>query len=114
MVTPSQPVDLYLRVSRVGGREHLISPDEQERRARDLARERALTVGRVLTDLDESGGKWERPGLQRALQRVQAGESGGIIVAWLDRLSRDSEHAHRLVREISEAGGAIYAPDAPA
>src|SRR5437763_15303902 len=113
MVKPTRPVDIYVRVSRVGGREHLISPDEQERRARALAQERGLRVGTVLTDLDESGGKWERPGLQEALRRVEGGQSGGVIVAWLDRLSRDSEHAHALVRRVSEAGGAIYAPDAP-
>jgi site-specific DNA recombinase len=113
MVKPSRPVDIYVRVSRVGGREHLISPDEQERRARELAKERGLRVGEVLTDLDESGGRWERPGLQEALQRVESGRSGGVIVAWLDRLSRDSEHAHALVRRIGDAGGSIYAPDAP-
>jgi site-specific DNA recombinase len=113
MTKPSKPVDLYLRVSRVGGREHLISPDEQERRARQLAHERGLKVGKVLTDLDESGGKWERPGLQEALTRVRDGKSGGLIVAWLDRLSRDSEHAHRLIRELHESGGVVYAPDAP-
>jgi DNA invertase Pin-like site-specific DNA recombinase len=72
------------------------------------------TVGEIITDLDESGGKWERPGLQHALARVEAGESAGVIVAWLDRLSRDSEHAHALVRRITDAGGTIYAPDAPA
>lgn len=105
--------DIYLRVSRVGGRKNLISPDEQERRARELAREKHLTVGKVLIDLDESGGKWDRPGLQEALERVRAGQSGGLIVAWLDRLSRDSEHAHRLVRELAESGGTVYAPDAP-
>jgi DNA invertase Pin-like site-specific DNA recombinase len=115
VVKPSRPVDIYVRVSRVGKRgERLISPDEQERRARDLARERGLDVGEVLTDLDESGGKLDRPGLSEALRRVEARKSGGGIVAWLDRLSRDSEHAHGLVRRIDEAGGAIYAPDAPA
>jgi DNA invertase Pin-like site-specific DNA recombinase len=113
VVKQTRPVDIYVRVSRVGGREHLISPDEQERRARELATEQALRIGEVLTDLDESGGRWERPGLQEALHRVESGRSGGIIVAWLDRLSRDSEHAHALIRRISDAGGAIYAPDAP-
>lgn len=98
----------------MGGRENLISPDEQEKRARQLAKEKRLQVGKVLVDLDESGGKWERPGLQEALERVRTGKSGGLIVAWLDRLSRDSEHAHRLVRELAEAGATIYAPDAPA
>jgi DNA invertase Pin-like site-specific DNA recombinase len=108
-----KPVDLYVRVSRVGGREHLISPDEQELRGRQLAEQYGLTVGEVVVDLDESGGKWERPGLQKALARVERGESGGVIVAWLDRLSRDSEHAHTLIRRIGDAGGRIYAPDAP-
>lgn len=108
-----KPVDLYVRVSRVGGRENLISPAEQERRGRALAAERGLAVAEVLTDLDESGGKLERPGLQEALRRVEVGLTGGVIVAWLDRLSRDSEHAHALVRRITDAGGAIYAPDAP-
>jgi site-specific DNA recombinase len=115
MPKPTRPLDIYVRVSRVGGRENLISPDEQERRARELAKERGLRVHpEILTDLDESGGKWERPGLQAALERVRTGKSGGIIVAWLDRLSRDSEHAHRLVRELNESGGVILAPDAPA
>lgn len=113
MVKPSLPVDVYIRVSRVGGREHLISPEEQEHRARALARERGLRVGKILTDLDESGGKLDRPGLQEALRRVEGGDSGGVIVAWLDRLSRDSEQALGLVRRISDAGGVIYAPDAP-
>jgi DNA invertase Pin-like site-specific DNA recombinase len=107
------PVDIYLRVSRVGKRENLISPDEQERRARALAQGKGLAVGEVFTDLDESGGKWDRPGLQAILERVKLKESGGVIVAWLDRLSRDSEHAQRLLREIDEAGGKVYAPDAP-
>ncbi|MGH2832070.1 MAG: recombinase family protein, partial [Solirubrobacteraceae bacterium] len=113
MVQVGKPLDVYVRVSRVGGRQHLISPQDQERRGRALAKERGLKVGKVLTDLDESGGKLDRPGLQEALVRVRSGESGGMIVAWLDRLSRDSEQALRLVREISESGGAIYAPDAP-
>jgi len=114
MAKPTRPVDIYIRVSRVGKRgETLISPDEQERRARALADEKGLRVGVVLTDLDESGGKLDRPGLTAALERVENRDSGGVIVAWLDRLSRDSEHAHGLLRRIDAAGGKLYAPDAP-
>src|ERR1044071_5158576 len=99
MTQPTFPIDVYVRVSRVGNRGHrLISPDEQIKRAKGLAAERGLTIGEVFTDLDESGGKLDRPGLNEVLRRVEAGESGGMIVAWLDRLSRDSEHAHGLVR----------------
>lgn len=110
------PVDIYVRVSRVGKRgERLISPAEQEKRSRQHAAQHGLIIGTVLPpDLDQSGGKLNRPGLNEALRRVEAGESGGIIVGWLDRLSRDNEQAHGLVRRIMEAGGRIYAPDAPA
>ena len=62
-------VDVYCRVSRVGGREHLISPEEQERDARAFAGRRGLAVGEVFTDIDASGGTLERPQLQRALDR---------------------------------------------
>jgi DNA invertase Pin-like site-specific DNA recombinase len=114
MVKPTLPVDIYVRVSRVGGRENLISPDEQERRGREHLQGLDVPVGKVLVDLDESGGKWDRPGLQDGLQRVEAGVSGGLCVGWLDRLTRDSEHAHTLLRRINDAGGTVYAPDAPA
>jgi DNA invertase Pin-like site-specific DNA recombinase len=91
-----------------------MSPEDQEQRAREHAREKGLKIGIVLPpDLDESGGKWERPGLQKALVRVREGKSGGIIVADLDRLTRDAEHGQRLLREIDESGGAVYAPNAP-
>ncbi len=101
-------------MSRVGGRENLISPEEQERRARAHAKELGLKIGIVLpADLDESGGNWDRPGLQEALRRVREGKSGGIVVADIDRLSRDSEHGHRLIRELEQAGASFWAPNAP-
>lgn len=106
------PVDLYLRQSSSTDKSDL-SPEDQERIGRREAERRNLTIGEVIFDKDQSGGKWERKGLQTALRRVKEGTSGGIIIAWLDRLSRDSEHAMRLIREIDEAGGMIYAPDAP-
>ena len=50
------PVDVYVRVSRVGGREHMISPEEQERDARAFAVRRGLNVAEVISDIDRSGG----------------------------------------------------------
>jgi Recombinase/Recombinase zinc beta ribbon domain/Resolvase, N terminal domain len=44
---------------------------------------------------------------------VKEGKSSGIIVADLKRLSRDTEHGKRLMRELEEAGGRFYSPEAP-
>ena len=78
-------VDIYTRVSRKGTREHLTSHEDQERQARAFARSQGLTIGRVLSDEDVSGGTLERPKLQEALGRIRASQSGGIVVAYLSR-----------------------------
>jgi DNA invertase Pin-like site-specific DNA recombinase len=104
-------VDIYIRVSRVGGREHLISPEEQERDARAFAEKRGLKIGQVFTDLDESGGTTDRPELQKALDRVRSGKSQGIVVAYLSRLTRDTQQGLELIAEIQAAGGEVYAPN---
>src|SRR4051794_9398557 len=113
MVKPTLPVDIYVRVSRVGGREHLTSPDDQEREARTFAASQALTIGRVISDLDTSGGTLDRPGLQEALGRVERHESGGIVVAYLSRASRDTVQGLALLEQVRHAGGAVYAPNLP-
>ena len=104
-------VDIYIRVSRVGGRENLISPEEQEKDARAFAVKRGLEIGRVFIDLDESGGTTDRPELQKALERVRSGKSGGIVVAYLSRLTRDTAQGLGLIAEIQGAGGEVYAPN---
>lgn len=109
-------VDIYVRVSRRGGREDekFHSPEEQEQLARQYAKGRGLKVGIVLTpDIDRSGGTVEREGLKQALERVRSGESQGIVVAWIDRFSRDAAQAYDLLRSFDDAGGRVFAPEAP-
>lgn len=113
MVKPTKPVDVYVRVSRVGGREHLMSPEEQERDARNFASSHGLAVGKVLTDLDKSGGTLARPGLQEALERVERKVSGGIVVAYLSRASRDTRQGLDLLDAITRTGGVVFAPNLP-
>jgi site-specific DNA recombinase len=112
----SLPVDIYIRVSRRGGREDekFHSPAEQEQIARAYAKQRRLRVGVVLApDIDRSGGTVNREGLQQALSRIRTGASQGFVVAWIDRFSRDAAQAYDLLREIEDAGGRVYAPEAP-
>jgi DNA invertase Pin-like site-specific DNA recombinase len=80
------PLDIYVRVSRVGGREGdcFISTELQEEKCRALAQARGLDVGQVFIDLDRSGGKMDRPEFKKVLARIEGQVSGGVIVARID------------------------------
>jgi site-specific DNA recombinase len=113
MTKPKLPVDIYTRVSRKGSREHLTSPQDQEKEARRFAQAHGLKVGEVLHDADKSGGTLARPALQEALRRIRDRESGGIVVAYLSRASRDTRQGLSLLDEITRAGGVLFAPNLP-
>ena len=113
MVKPKLPVDIYTRVSRQNGREHMRSPEDQEQDARHFARGNRLVVGEVFCDVDHSGGTLDRPGLQKCLRRVESGLSGGVVVSYLSRASRDTVQGLQLLDRITAVGGAVFAPNLP-
>ena len=69
-----KPRDIYCRVSRVGGRNgnSFISPQLQEERCRAM-----ITAPRWAKSsaMDVGGGTMDRPGLNRALDRVRVNRS---------------------------------------
>jgi len=101
------PLDGYIRVSRVGPRAsgNFISPEVQEEQIRSYASVRGREVGRLHVELDRSGTDASRPRFREALRRVCEGESGGVIVAKLDRFGRSVPDALDAIRQIHEAGG---------
>jgi site-specific DNA recombinase len=102
-------LDGYVRVSRIGGREgeRFISPAAQRQEIEAWIRARGARVGEVFEELDESGGREDRPLLIEAIERVEAGESGGIVVAKLDRFGRSLTAGLRAIQRIEKAGGTI-------
>lgn len=110
--SPSKPIDIYTRQSRQGKREES-SAEEQERQARSFLESHNLRPGVVEHDADKSGGTLKRPGLQKLLKRVQVGESGGMVVAYLSRASRDTVQGLQLLDTVTQAGGVLYAPNLP-
>jgi DNA invertase Pin-like site-specific DNA recombinase len=109
----TRPLDIYVRVSQVRGREgeSFISPKDQEERCRQAISARGLEVGEVLTDLDQSGGKMDRPAFNEALERIREGISGGIVVAKIDRFGRTAARALLAVEEINSLGGVVIAAE---
>jgi len=110
---PKLPVAIYVRVSRVAGREgdSYISPEEQEERCRAYLRAHGLEAGDVFVDEDRSGRTMRRPGFEAAMDAIRAGRSGGIVVARLNRLARNRVATIRTVNEIEELGAAFLSVD---
>lgn len=106
-------VDGYIRVSRVAGRsgESFISPDEQRRAVEAYALAHKLEVAEWHTDLDQSGGTLDRPAFQAALERCRNGETGGIIAAKLDRLTRSTVGLGTLIEEARAGSWNLIAVD---
>ncbi len=106
---PTKPVDVYIRVSRVGDREgdSFQSPKQQEERCRAQLKADRLKVGKVFTDLDQSGGKASRPAFDEMLARVADGTSGGVIVHDLSRFGRSTRNVLDGV-DFIESHGAIF------
>ena len=109
----TRPLDIYVRVSDVRGRagDGFINPADQEQRCRALATARNYKTGEVFTDLDVSGGKMQRPGLDQAIERIRDGQSGGIIVAKLDRFARTLVGGLQTMEEINTLGGVVVIAD---
>jgi site-specific DNA recombinase len=106
---PTEPLDVYVRVSRVNDREgdSFQSPQVQEERCRALLVSKGLQAGGAFVDLDETGGQESRPALDRALARIAEGVSGGLVVYKLNRLGRRRFTEDIIVNHI-EAHGATF------
>ncbi len=105
-MTPKR-VDGYIRVSRIGGRagDGYISPEVQREQIAAFAGLMGVEIDTWHDDQDYSGGNVERPGFLEVIRRIEAGETGGVIVARIDRFARSAPDGGAMVRRILGAGG---------
>lgn len=103
----------YVRVSRVNGREgdSFISPEVQREQVEALATLNRIDVVDWQTDLDQSGGDYDRDGFQTALAAVERGEADTVLVAKLSRFARSVPDACKAIRRLEAAGGTLIAAD---
>jgi DNA invertase Pin-like site-specific DNA recombinase len=109
MATQSRTADGYIRVSRKGGREgeSFISPEVQRKKIADWAKLHDIEIVQWWEEIDQSGAKLQRPMFQEALARCDRGETGGIVVARLDRFARSAVDALESIKRLNEAGARL-------
>ncbi len=97
-------LDGYCRVSQVKGRggESFLSPDLQRQQIESWAKAHGHKIAWWHTDLDQSGGKMDRPGFNEMMARVESGETGGVVVAKLDRFARSLPGALEAIKHLDE------------
>lgn len=102
-------LDGYIRVSRVGGRsgDAFISPGEQKDRVKAWAKAQGHQIAKWHEDLDQPGSKADRPGLTAAMERIESGATGGLVVARLDRFGRSVQDSANLLARIRKADGVL-------
>jgi DNA invertase Pin-like site-specific DNA recombinase len=100
-------LDGYVRVSQVRGREgeSFISPAEQRENIERYIAMRRARVGQIFEELDQSGARDDRPKLATAIARVEAGQSGGLVVSELDRFGRSLVDGLAAIERLQAAGG---------
>lgn len=102
------PAVIYARISKDDRGDHL-GVDRQERLCRELAVRDGLTVGDVLVDNDVSAysGK-RRPGFERLMEMMKAGDAGAVITYHSDRLYRRTTDLERLVNVVESARTQVH------
>jgi DNA invertase Pin-like site-specific DNA recombinase len=108
-VSKPKSADGYIRVSRRAGREgeSFIAPEVQRNEIAAWAKLHEVKIVHWWKEMDQSGAKLERPMFQEALARCEAGETGGIVVARLDRFARSAVDALSSIRRLNEAGARL-------
>jgi site-specific DNA recombinase len=102
-------LDAYVRVSKVAGREgeSFISPTVQRERIEAWAQLHGACLTWHEPELDVSGGGMRRPVFDQILQRIRNGESGGMVVAKLDRFARTLVGALDVLEEFERQGAVL-------
>jgi site-specific DNA recombinase len=108
-MTPPLKLDAYVRVSKVAGRngESFISPTVQRERIEAWAQLHGTELTWHEPELDVSGGGMRRPVFDRIMARVRAGETGGVVVAKLDRFARTLVGALGVLEEFERHGAVL-------
>lgn len=100
---------IYTRVSTDDQAREGYSLDEQKHRGLQLIDREGWTHAGTFSDPGRSGADRQRPDLQRLLADVAAARIDVVLVAALDRLSRDAGHLREILMTFDAAGVRVIA-----
>jgi len=102
----------YIRVSTEEQANSGISLEAQKAKIRGYAELYELDLVEIIEDRGASGKNLKRDGIQKALEMIRNGESQGILVAKLDRLTRSIVDMNNLIKnyfgEHSDHQGTLF------
>jgi len=103
----------YDRYSRLGVRDasKLRTLDAQEGIRVEIADRHGVRLAASFEDRGKSGGTLNRPGLQKALAMIEAGDANVLVAAKLSRLSRSVRGALEIIERVTAAGGRVILGD---
>ena len=103
----------YVRVSRVSKRsgDSFLSPELQRQSIERVCQRRGLELVDVLEELDKSGGDTVALLWNKAIEMVERGEAGALVVWNLSRFSRSLPDALGAIARIGAAGGRLLSEE---
>jgi DNA invertase Pin-like site-specific DNA recombinase len=107
-------MDGYIRISKVNGRsgDSFLSPKIQRDTIERIAAAKGVELGEIVEERDVSGGKKIRDRqLGRLVEKVESGESNGLIVWRVSRFARDLQDCVETANRVTDAGGRFIAED---
>jgi DNA invertase Pin-like site-specific DNA recombinase len=111
---PKQRSRAIIYVRQSAQREESISLELQEKSCRDYCERQRYDVIDVVSDPGVSGLQFaKRPGIRRALARVEAHEAQVVVVYRWSRLSRRQPHQAVILERLEKAGGRVESASEP-
>ena|ERR1039457_768684 len=104
----------YVRISSLNKADHEPSSAEQIAQIRAWAGSAEHTLAGIETDAGVSGAHdlEDREGLSAALTMLLDGQAQGLVVAHMDRLSREMTVQEAILSQVWAAGGRVFSADA--
>lgn len=97
----------YCRVSTEDQAREGVSLDAQKARIRAYCEAMDITLTDIVSDAGESAKTLKRPGVQRVLERVRAGEVARVVVLKLDRLTRSVKDLTGILEAFNKHSAAL-------